>query len=84
MALCDNCSPKRWCSADKSRTECRFYQPMTNEEWFASLTTEEKVKALLNLHEKVRQRMRTEIGGENSFYKGNYYRDWLIQPYTKE
>ena len=49
----------------------------TNEEWFCQLSTEEKAKALLNLHEKIRQRMRTDIGGENSFYKGAYYREWL-------
>lgn len=51
--------------------------PPTNEQWFCTLSTEEKVSALLMLHEKVRQRMRAEIGGENSFYKGDYYREWL-------
>ena len=55
---------------------------MTNEEWFCQLPTEEKVNALLNLHEKVRQRMRTDIGGENSFYKGDYYRKWLKEKHN--
>ena len=54
----------------------------TNEDWFINLSTEEKVSALLMLHEKVRQRMRAEIGGENSFYKGDYYRDWLKEIHT--
>ena len=49
----------------------------TNEEWFCNLTTEEKVNALLTLYEKIKKKMRTEIGGENNFWKGNYYREWL-------
>lgn len=55
----------------------------TNEEWFCDLSTEEKVSALLNLHEKVRQKMRTDIGGENSFYKGDYYREWLKETHDE-
>ena len=50
---------------------------MTNEEWFCSLSTEEKVKALLDLRERIRQKMRGEIGSENKFHKGDYYREWL-------
>ncbi len=61
--------------ANKLLTEQEYLQ--TNEEWFINLSTEEKVSALLMLHEKVRQKMKTEIGGENSFYKGDYYREWL-------
>ena len=49
----------------------------TNEEWFCNLSTEEKVKALLDLREKIRQKMRAELGSENKFYKGDYYREWL-------
>ena len=61
----------------KTIDEMKKHKPITNEDWFCSLSTEEKVKALLNLHEKVRQRMRTDLGSENSFYKGDYYREWL-------
>jgi len=61
--------------------DCPVYYPkkgiMTNEEWFCSLSTEEKVKALLDLREKIRQKMRAELGSENKFHKGDYYRDWL-------
>ena len=42
--LCKNCSPRKQCTADKNRTECRYYQPTTNEEWFCGLSTEEKAK----------------------------------------
>ena len=52
-------------------------KPMTNEEWFCSLSTEEKVTTLLDLRERIRQKMRGEIGSENKFYKGDYYREWL-------
>jgi len=50
---------------------------MTNEEWFCQLSTEEKVKALLDLRERIRQKMRAELGSENKFHKGDYYREWL-------
>ena len=40
MTLCDSCSPRKQCMADKSRTECKYYQPMTNEEWIKSANTE--------------------------------------------
>ena len=71
---------EEWCSACNGTGEMQ----MTNEEWFCQLPTEEKVNALLNLHEKVRQRMRTDIGGENSFYRGDYYREWLKEKHNHE
>ena len=46
--LCDNCSPRKQCTADKNRTECKYYQPQTNEEWFCQLPTEEKAKVFAN------------------------------------
>ena len=49
----------------------------TNEDWFCGLPTEEKVKALLDLRERIRQKMRAELGSENKFHKGDYYREWL-------
>lgn len=42
--LCDNCSPRKGCTAEKNRTECRFYQPMTNEEWRKTCSAEEFAK----------------------------------------
>ena len=79
----DNCELPWKCSS--TMYDCSAYElEQTNEEWFNGLSTEEKVKALLNLHEKVRQRMRTEIGGEISFYKGDYYREWLKEKHESE
>ena len=56
---------------------------ITNEEWFCSLPTEEKVTALLDLRERIRIKMRGEIGSENKFYKGDYYREWLKEKHFK-
>ena len=50
MILCKNCSPGKQCTADKNRTECKFYQPMTNEEWLKSLDTEGLVDYLYEVH----------------------------------
>lgn len=61
-----------WMEWDKERKA-----NMTNEQWFCGLSTEEKVTALLDLRERIRQKMRGEIGSENKFYKGDYYREWL-------
>ena len=44
--LCDNCSPRKGCTADKSRTECRFYQPMTNKEYYTE--TDEELAGFLS------------------------------------
>ena len=55
---------------------------MINEEWFCGLPTEEKVKALLDLRERIRQKMRAELGSENKFHKGDYYREWLKEKHN--
>ena len=54
----------------------------TNEEWFCGLSTEEKVTALLDLRERIRIKMRGEIGSENKFHKGYYYREWLKEKHN--
>ena len=59
-------------------------EPLTNEEWFCGLSTEEKVTALLNLREHIRQKMRAELGSENKFHKGDYYREWLKEKHREE
>lgn len=61
-----------WIKWDKERKA-----NMTNEEWFCGLSTEEKVTALLDLRERIRQKMRAELGSENKFHRGDYYREWL-------
>ena len=44
MNLCKTCGTI--CPFDDERTECDAYAPMTNENWFISLSTEEKAKVL--------------------------------------
>lgn len=47
MNLCKTCGTI--CPFDDERTECDAYAPMTNENWFISLPTEEKAKAIVCL-----------------------------------
>ena len=58
--------------------------PPTNEQWFCGLSTEEKVTALLDLRERIRQKMRAELGSENKFHKGDYYREWLKEKHDED
>lgn len=44
MNLCKTCGTI--CPFDDERTECDAYAPMTNENWFCLLTTEEKATFL--------------------------------------
>ena len=44
MNLCKTCGTI--CPFDDERTECDAYAPMTNENWFISLSTEEKARWL--------------------------------------
>ena len=46
MILCENCSPRKQCTADKNRTECRFYQPMTKQEYIQTCNTEQLVHVI--------------------------------------
>lgn len=47
MNLCKTCGTI--CPFDDERTECDAYAPMTNENWFISLPTEEKAKVISRL-----------------------------------
>ena len=82
MILCDTCSPRKQCTADKSRTECKYYQPMTNEEWIKSANTEQ-------LAEWLKKHMNCNFCPMN--LKCEDMRDcmehikvWLKQPHTIE
>lgn len=47
MNLCKTCGTI--CPFDDERTECDAYAPMTNENWFISLPTEEKAKEIYKI-----------------------------------
>ena len=55
------------CSVCHGKGEINAFKPMTNEEWFCSLSTEEKAKAMKKLVAKWRM---------NNFVE-NYFLDWL-------
>jgi nitrogen fixation/metabolism regulation signal transduction histidine kinase len=87
MALCDSCSPKRWCSVvDKSRTECKFYQPFTNEEYIKSLDTEQLADVIGNIAKNAYQC--GQDGKTNKCVNRNHctgycdygWGEWLKQP----
>ena len=89
MILCDSCSPKRWCSVDKSRTECRFYQPMTNEEWRKTCSAEEFAEWITDkINAKLRMALNDaylydgDVDEKEYMEKEDEWVEWLKQPHT--
>ena len=50
MILCNSCSPRKGCTEDKNRTGCRFYQPMTEQEYIQTCNTEQLAELLLRFY----------------------------------
>lgn len=71
MNLCKTCGTI--CPFDDERTECDAYAPMTNENWFISLPTEEKAKWL---EEKM-----TWAAQEQGTFTAKGWEMWLKQPH---
>ena len=83
MILCDNCSPRLSCSVYRNgdtRTECEFYQPMTEQEYLQSCNTEQLADVIADFyllgythgHNKMDITSRTK------------WSEWLKQPHRKE
>ena len=72
MGLCETCGTI--CPFDDERTECDAYAPMTNENWFISLPTEEKAKWLEN--------KMTWAAQEQGTFTAKGWELWLKQPHT--
>ena len=72
MNLCKTCGTI--CPFDDERTECDAYAPMTNENWFISLPTEEKAKWLEN--------KMTWAAQEQGTFTAKGWEKWLKQPHT--
>ena len=72
MNLCKTCGTI--CPFDDERTECDAYAPMTNENWFISLPTEEKAKWLEN--------KMTWAAQEQGTFTAKGWEMWLKQPHT--
>ena len=83
MNLCKTCGTI--CPFDDERTECDAYAPMTNENWFISLPTEEKAKFLREmvyygcLYDEWEQQSITENVPTEVIIV-----EWLKQPHNKE
>ena len=77
MNLCKTCGTI--CPFDDERTECDAYAPMTNENWFISLSTEEKAR----FFDKI---CYSAWGDINSRFRdmADYtdWVEWLKQPHT--
>ena len=74
MGLCETCGTI--CPFDDERTECDAYAPMTNENWFISLPTEEKAKWLEN--------KMTWAAQEQGTFTAKGWELWLKQPHTEK
>lgn len=77
MNLCKTCGTI--CPFDDERTECDAYAPMTNEQWFCSLSTEEKATFLA-----IQVRLGVEFYRTNDerYQNHDWWVEWLKQPLT--
>lgn len=81
MNLCKTCGTI--CPFDDERTECDAYAPMTNENWFISLSTEEKAKVFANATYSTAETPLTILwGGKEAEQKK--WEMWLKQPHTEK
>jgi len=84
---CPNCNGKGFYSVDWQKVRCEVChgsgkKPITNEEWFCQLTTEEKAK-WLSRHSQFMY----ECGEKQTIPKTMYEEDWemwLTQPHREE
>ena len=72
MGLCKTCGTI--CPFDDERTECDAYAPMTNENWFISLPTEEKARWLYDHY--VNARADEHYGRQEKTL--SEYQKWLV------
>jgi hypothetical protein len=87
MNLCKTCGTI--CPFDDERTECDAYAPMTNENWFISLPTDEKAKWIANeINERVKLALHDSELNDGDVDADYYMEDaddwveWLKQPHT--
>ena len=71
MNLCKTCGTI--CPFDDERTECDAYAPMTNENWFCSLSTNEKAKWL--------EKKMTWAAQEQGTFTAKGWEKWLKKPH---
>ena len=94
MILCDNCSTRLSCSVYRNgdtRTECEFYQPMTEQEYLQSYNTEQLAEWIVSeINERVKLALYdSELNDgdvDADFYMedSDDWKEWLKQPHQKE
>ena len=86
MKLCKTCGTI--CPFDDERTECDAYAPMTNENWFISLPTEEKAELIAKQRcDGCNDEPYDEEHGTCKYCmmkKTEQIREWLKQPHTEK
>lgn len=88
MILCKNCSPRKECfyyQNGETRTECKFYKQMTEQEYIQTCTTEQLEDVLW---EKINGAFNSGYAccnlKQDKDYVGRYkrFKEWLKQPHT--
>ena len=96
MILCKNCSPRKECfyyQNGETRTECKFYKPMTEQEYIQTCNTEQLaefvVKAMIlydnsemTVLEAIKNAMKNDVKLSNYFMESLL--EWLKQPHTNK
>ena len=78
MILCENCSPRKQCMEDKNRTECKYYQPITEQEYIQTCNTEQ-------LAEFIAQYLYGWTTNSTPYdIVLHSVREWLKQPHTEK
>lgn len=81
MILCKNCSPRKECfyyQNGETRTECKFYKQMTEQEYIQSCNTEQLAEFLTKVILDDKRFRMTMVGGVNET------KLWLKQPHREE
>ena len=74
MIICDKCVHKMYCIDYGTKTDkCKYFDQITNEEWFCQLPTEEKAKWLEN--------KMTWAAQEQGTFTAKGWVKWLKQPH---
>lgn len=60
-----------------------YIEPLTNEDYIRSCSTEELPKALKEMFFDIKSRVRSELGGYNELMKSErYFDEWLKEKYN--
>ena len=78
MNLCKTCGTI--CPFDDERTECDAYAPMTNENWFISLQTEEKARWIATQCGNAVMESTYDV---SQLRKKRYWLDWLKEKHNE-